>query len=85
MILVELAILAVVAWLAYTAYVRLTAPSGWRLEERSEGECVRLLATRAGNEPLELARVAVGDEDFDGRLYEARSEARLKVRALNDK
>ena len=56
---------------------------GWRLEERSDAGCVRLLAVRAGDPPLELGSVPVAEEDFDSRLYELRAQAREKLLALN--
>jgi hypothetical protein len=68
------------AWLADRARA---AP--WRLEERSEDGAVRLLAVRAGDAPLELGAVPVGEEDFDSQLYELRAQARAKLAALNDR
>jgi hypothetical protein len=57
----------------------------WDLREESDGEAMRVLAVRPGQAPLEVARVPFADEDFDSRLFEARSEGRARVRALNQK
>ena len=43
---------------------------------------MRVLAVKPGQEPLRVARVPFDAEDFDGQLFEARSEGRARVRAL---
>ena len=40
---------------------------------------------QAGQAPLLVARVPFDSEDFDGQLFEARSEGRARVSALNQK
>jgi hypothetical protein len=80
---VLLALIAlVVVWAAGALLAR---PRPWALREQSDGEAVTVLAVKAGQRPLVVARVAFGVEDFEGRLYEARAEGRAKVAALNQK
>ena len=62
---------------------RREARAPWALREESDGEALRVLAVRPGQEPLEVARVPFSAEDFDSRLHEARAEGRARVAALN--
>jgi hypothetical protein len=85
-----LAVLAVVIVLIVVLIVSLVAArraarAPWTLREESVGGAMRVLAVKAGQEPLEVARVPFDVEDFDSRLFEARSEGRARVSALNQK
>jgi hypothetical protein len=57
----------------------------WELKEHSDGSAMNVLAVKAGQESLVVARVPFDAEDFDGQLFEARSEGRARVSALNQK
>ena len=46
---------------------------------------MKVLAVKPGQAPLLVARVPFDAEDFDGQLFEARSEGRARVSALNQK
>ena len=59
--------------------------SKWELREESDGAAMKVLAVKSGQEPLVVARVPFEAEDFDSQLFEARSEGRARVRALNQK
>ena len=57
----------------------------WELKEHSEGSAMKVLAVKSGEESLVVARVPFDAEDFDSQLFEARSEGRARVSALNQK
>ena len=56
-------------------------PEQWELAERTEGEVVRVIAKRGGEE-LTVGAVPFGDEDFEYRIEELRSEGRQRLTAL---
>jgi hypothetical protein len=87
---VALAIIAVVVVLALVLIVSLvrarrSARAPWALREESDGEAMAVLAVKPGQAPLLVERVPFDVEDFDSRLFEARSEGRARVSALNQK
>lgn len=55
----------------------------WVMVEDSDGEAVKVLAEKPGDERLLIGYVPFGAADFDARLYEVRAEGREKVYALN--
>jgi hypothetical protein len=76
-------LVGVVVWLA-TSQLR-SRRAKWELKEQSDGAAMKVLAVKTGQEPLVVARVPFDVEDFDSQLFEARSEGRARVRALNQK
>lgn len=56
----------------------------WEMDEESDGEAVKVLAIKQGEQPLQIGYVPFGSPEFDSRLYEARAEGRAKVYALNE-
>ena len=85
-----LAVLAVILVLIVVLVVSLVAArratrSPWALREESEGDAMKVMAVKPGQAPLLVARVPFDSEDFDGQLFEARSEGRARVSALNQK
>jgi hypothetical protein len=64
---------------------RRRARAPWALREESEGDALRVFAARPGAQPLLVASVPFGDEDFESRLHEARAEGRARVAALNSR
>ena len=85
-----LAVLAVVVVLVVALIVSLVAArraarAPWALREESDGDAMKVLAVKPGQAPLLVARVPFDVEDFDGQLFEARSEGRARVSALNQK
>jgi hypothetical protein len=83
LIAIVVMIVLVAVFLAISRRREARAP--WALREESDGEAMRVLAVRPGQEPLEVARVPFSGEDFDSRLFEARSEGRARISALNQK
>jgi hypothetical protein len=82
LVIAALALLVLVAAVSLVQR-RLRARAPWALREESDGDALRVLAVKPGAQPLLVASVPFGGDDFDSRLYEARSEGRDKVRALN--
>ena len=82
-----LAVLAVILVLIVVLIVSLVAArraarAPWALREESDGDAMKVLAVKPGQAPLLVARVPFDSEDFDGQLFEARSEGRARVSAL---
>jgi hypothetical protein len=78
------AVLAIVGLLLRAAVRRWgEVHARWELDEHSDGEAVKVLVTKVGEEALQVGYVPFGASDFDSRLYEARAEARARVYALN--
>lgn len=59
--------------------------SPWEMEEHSDGEGVRVVANRPGDDDLLIGYVPFGAPDFDSKLYELRAEGRQKVYVLNQR
>ena len=57
----------------------------WALREESDGDAMRVLAVKPGQQPLLVSRVPFDAEDFDSALHEARAEGRARVGALNSR
>jgi hypothetical protein len=85
LLLIAIVIMIVLVAIFLAIARRREARAPWDLREESDGEAMRVLAVRPGQEPLEVARVPFADADFDSRLFEARSEGRARVSALNQK
>ncbi len=83
-VLVVVLVLIVVLIVSLVAARRATrAP--WTLREESDGAAMKVLAVKRGQPPLLVSSVPFDSEDFDGQLFEARSEGRARVSALNQK
>ena len=82
--LLLLAVLIAIAVVVIGSLVR-SWRARWELREESDGAAMKVLAVKSGQEPLVVARVPFDAEDFDGQLFEARSEGRARVSALNQK
>jgi hypothetical protein len=82
--LLLLAVLIAIAVLVAGKLLR-TWRAKWELREESDGAAMKVLAVKTGQEPLVVARVPFDVEDFDSQLFEARSEGRARVRAMNQK
>lgn len=81
---VAVMVLAIVGLLLRAAVQRWRAVHApWEMDEESDGEGVRVLAVREGEESLLIGYVPFAALDFDARLYEVRAEGRSKVFALN--
>jgi hypothetical protein len=82
-----LALIVLAIWLASTALRgasgRRARHSPWQLAERSESERLVIYAERPGEQPLLVAAVPFGAEDFGMRVEEARAEGAEKLAALN--
>ena len=85
--LIRLALLVAVAvWISASLLRNWRAKRApWALREESDGDAMKVLAVKPGQAPLLVARVPFDAEDFDGQLFEARSEGRARVSALNQK
>lgn len=84
LILVVVALVIAGAVLASRAWRRWQDDhTGWEMAEQSDGEAVKVLAVKPGEEPLMIGYVPFGSPEFDSRIYELRSEGRAKVYALN--
>lgn len=62
---------------------RRAAQQPWQIDEHSDGELVTVYAVKPGEERLVIGAAAFAANDFDYRVEEVRSQARLKVAALN--
>jgi hypothetical protein len=88
--IVVLAVLAAVVVVVGGSLLRAAARrwrahhASWEMDEHSDGEAVKVLAVKAGEEPMLIGYVPFGSADFDSRLYEARAQGRAKVYALNE-
>ena len=82
-----LALVVAAGWLAFTAFRgasgRRARHSRWQLAERSDGEQLVIYAERPAQEPLLVAAVPFGAQDFGSRVEEARAAGAEKVAALN--
>ena len=76
-------IIGVIVWVAGSQLRSRRAK--WELTEHSDGSTMEVLAVKRGQQSLVVARVPFDAEDFDSQLFEARSEGRARVRALNQK
>jgi hypothetical protein len=83
LLLIAVVVALVVVMLVSLVASRRAARAPWALREVSDGSAMQVLAVKPGQEPLLVARVPFDAEDFDGQLFEARSEGRARVRALN--
>ena len=83
--LIAIVVVAVVVLVVSLVASRRAARAPWALREESDGDAMKVLAVKPGQEPLLVARVPFDVEDFDGQLFEARSEGRARVGALNQK
>jgi hypothetical protein len=78
-----IALAVVIVSIVRALQARRTERDPWTLRERSDGETLRLYASKAGEQPLLVEAIPFAAEDFDMRLYEARARAQERLIALN--
>lgn len=72
-----------VVWAVRVYNVHRAKKAPWRVTEKTKGKGVYLYLTKLGEQPIEVARVDIGDDDYENTYTEAVFAAESKAASMN--